>query len=213
MKSKSVISNFIFTISRLLKFIFDRFLAAIALIILSPIILMIAIAVYWKMGSPVIFAQNRPGKNNHIFKFYKFRTMTNAKDAEGHLLPDADRITSFGKWLRQTSLDELPQLWNILRGDMSFVGPRPLIVAYLDRYSPEQVRRHEVLPGITGLAQINGRNAIAWSEKFQLDVNYIDRWSLWLDFKILMLTFWKVLQKEGINQKGHVTSAEFKGNR
>ena len=198
--------------AKLIKSFLDKSVAGMSLILLSPIILIVAIAVYWKMGSPVIFAQDRPGKNNQIFKFYKFRTMSDARDRDGQLLPDSDRLTPFGSWLRQTSLDELPQLWNILKGDMSFIGPRPLIVRYLERYSPEQARRHEVLPGITGLAQINGRNAISWAEKFKLDVWYIDHWSLWLDLKILLLTVVKVIKKDGINQEGYATSEEFKGS-
>ena len=195
-----------------IKYFFDRLAAGTILILLLPIFFGLAIAVYWKMGNPVIFAQDRPGKNNRIFKFYKFRTMTDARDQDGQILPDSDRITTFGEWLRQTSLDELPQLWNILKGDMSFIGPRPLIVLYLERYSPQQARRHEVLPGITGLAQIKGRNAISWDEKFKLDVWYIDNWSLWLDLKILLLTVGKVIRKDGINQEGYATSEEFQGS-
>ena len=198
-------------ISRLIKWLVDRLMAAIALILLSPLIIIVVIAVAIKMGSPVVFSQDRPGKNSRIFKFYKFRTMTNRRDLDGKLLPDRDRLTPFGEWLRQTSLDELPQLWNVLKGDMSFIGPRPLIVLYLDRYSPQQARRHEVLPGITGLAQINGRNAISWPEKFKLDVSYIDNWSLLLDLKILVVTAIKVIKKDGINQEGFTTSKEFKG--
>ena len=196
---------------RLIKHLIDRVIAVIALILLSPLIIIVAIAVSINMGSPVVFSQDRPGKNSRIFKFYKFRTMTNRRDLDGKLLPDRDRLTSFGEWLRQTSLDELPQLWNVLKGDMSFIGPRPLIVSYLDRYSPQQARRHEVLPGITGLAQINGRNAISWPEKFKLDVSYIDNWSLLLDLKILVVTAIKVIRKDGINQEGFTTSKEFKG--
>ena len=195
-----------------IKYFCDHIAAALFLILLSPIILLVAIAVYWKMGSPVIFAQDRLGKNNRVFKFYKFRTMSDARDQDGQFLPDGDRITTFGKWLRQTSLDELPQLWNVLKGDMSLIGPRPLIVRYLERYSPEQARRHEALPGITGLAQINGRNTISWAEKFKLDVWYIDNWSLWLDLKILLLTIVKVIKKDGIDQEGYDTSEEFKGS-
>ena len=195
-----------------IKLLTDRLIAAIALLLFSPLMVIVAVAVVIDMGNPVIFSQDRPGKNNRIFKFYKFRTMTDARDQDGQLLPDGDRITTFGKWLRQTSLDELPQLWNVLKGDMSLIGPRPLIVLYLERYSLEQARRHEVLPGITGLAQINGRNAISWSEKFKLDVWYIDHWSLWLDLKILLLTVGKVIKKDGINQEGFDTSEEFKGS-
>ena len=198
-------------ISRIIKWILDRLVAAIALLIFYPLIIIVAIAVHFNMGSPVIFTQPRPGKDSAIFNFFKFRTMTDERDEAGNPLPDGDRITTFGEWLRQTSLDELPQLWNVFKGDMSFIGPRPLIVAYLDRYSPEQARRHEVLPGITGLAQIKGRNAISWEEKFKLDVWYIDNWSLWLDLKILFLTVWKVIKKDGINQEGYATSEEFKG--
>ncbi|NHC34200.1 sugar transferase [Scytonema millei] len=198
-------------LSRLVKLLLDRFVAAIALIILSPIVICVAIAIYFRMGSPVVFTQPRPGKEGKIFNFYKFRTMTDEQDAQGNLLPDEQRLTTFGQFLRQTSLDELPQLWNVLKGDMSFIGPRPLLVKYLDRYTTEQARRHEVKPGITGLAQINGRNAITWEEKFVLDVWYVDNWSLWLDLKILFLTVFKVLQQEGINQEGYTTSEEFKG--
>ncbi|KHG42106.1 MAG: sugar transferase [Aphanizomenon flos-aquae KM1D3_PB] len=198
-------------ISRLIKSGLDKLMAIIALIILSPLMLVIAIALYLHDGRPVIFNQPRPGKDARVFNFYKFRTMTNEKDEEGNLLPDEKRLTSFGKFLRKTSLDELPQLWNILKGDMSFVGPRPLRVEYLELYTPEQARRHEVLPGITGLAQVNGRNAISWETKFKLDVSYIDDWSLGLDFKILLLTVWKVLKRENINQEGYATAGDFKG--
>nr|WP_317616804.1 sugar transferase [Nostoc sp. PA-18-2419] len=199
--------------SRLIKFILDRVVAAIALIFLSPLFVGVAIAIYFKMGSPVIFTQPRPGKNAQIFNFYKFRTMTNERDTEGNLLADEKRLTAFGKFLRQTSLDELPQLWNVLKGDMSFVGPRPLLVKYLDRYTPQQARRHEVQPGITGWAQVNGRRTLDrfWDKKFQLDVWYIDRWSLWLDLKILFMTVWQVIQRKSISQEGHVTSEEFTG--
>ncbi|WP_026731769.1 sugar transferase [Fischerella sp. PCC 9605] len=195
----------------LIKEIADRVVAAIALLIFSPVILIVAIAIYFRMGQPVIFTQPRPGKNSYIFTFYKFRTMTNDCDAQGNLLPDEKRLTSFGKFLRKTSLDELTQLWNVLRGDMSFVGPRPLLVRYLDRYTPEQARRHEVKPGITGLTQVKGRNSLSWEEKFKLDVWYIDNWSLWLDLKILFLTVFKVLQQEGISQEGYATAEEFIG--
>lgn len=198
--------------ARLIKFGLDRLAAAIALLIFSPLIVFAAIAIYRRMGRPIVFTQARPGKNGRIFNFYKFRTMTDDRDADGNLLPDVDRITAIGKFLRQTSLDELPQLWNVLKGDMSFVGPRPLLVEYLDRYSPEQARRHDVLPGITGWAQINGRNSISWPEKFKLDVWYVDNWSLWLDLKILFLTVWKVVKKEGINQSEQNTMEKFMGN-
>ncbi|NEP55940.1 MAG: sugar transferase [Symploca sp. SIO2G7] len=189
----------------------DRAISAIALLLLSPLMLGLAIAIYLRMGYPILFAQPRPGKNTHIFTFYKFRTMTSDRDARGNLLPDAQRLTAFGQFLRQTSLDELPQLWNVLKGDMSFIGPRPLLVAYLNRYTPEQARRHDVKPGITGWAQVNGRNTIDWEEKFKLDVWYIDNWSLWLDLKILFLTLIKVIKREGIAQANHVTMSEFHG--
>ncbi|MHC0066574.1 sugar transferase [Nostoc sp. UIC 10890] len=199
--------------SRLIKSILDRVMAAIALIVLFPLLMGVAIAIYFRMGQPVIFTQPRPGQNARIFNFYKFRTMTNECDTEGNLLPDEKRLTAFGKLLRQTSLDELPQLWNVLKGDMSFVGPRPLLVKYLDRYTPQQARRHEVKPGITGWAQVNGRRTLDqfWNKKFQLDVWYIDNWSLWLDLKILFMTIWQVMQRESVTQEGHVTSEEFKG--
>jgi lipopolysaccharide/colanic/teichoic acid biosynthesis glycosyltransferase len=197
--------------SRLLKSILDRFVAAIALLLFSPIMLIAAIAIYIRMGRPIFFTQPRPGKDSRIFTFYKFRTMTNECDSNGNLLPDEQRLTAIGQFLRQTSLDELPQLWNVLKGDMSFVGPRPLLVRYLDRYTPEQARRHEVKPGITGWVQVNGRNNLPWEEKFQLDVWYIDRWSLWLDLKILFLTIVKVLLREGISQEGYATMPEFTG--
>ena len=198
-------------LSRLIKSLVDRSLAAIVLIFLSPFIAILAIAIYFKMGSPVIFSQPRGGKKNSSFTFYKFRTMTDQKDSDGKLLPDMERLTPLGEFLRQTSLDELPQLWNVLRGDMSFIGPRPFIAAYLDRYTPEQSRRHDVAPGITGWAQINGRNSITWEEKFALDLWYIDNWSLWLDLKILYLTVFKIVSKEGVDEDRNTTSTEFMG--
>lgn len=195
-----------------IKSVFDRLFAAIALVAFSPFILIVAIAIYLRMGRPIIFAQPRPGKGGRIFTFYKFRTMTNDRDANGNLLSDEERLTAIGQFLRKTSLDELPQLLNVLKGDMSFVGPRPLMVEYLERYSPEQARRHDFMPGITGWAQINGRNTISWQEKFKLDVWYVDHWSLWLDLKILFLTVWKVVKKEGISQINHATMEDFLGN-
>lgn len=198
--------------SQILKHLCDRTLAAVLLIVLSPILLGVAILIYVKMGHPVIFTQPRPGYLGRIFRFYKFRTMIDAYDAQGKPLPDDDRITPLGTFLRQTSLDELPQLWNVLMGEMSFVGPRPLRVRYLPRYSPEQARRHTVIPGITGLAQVNGRNAISWEEKFRLDVWYVDHWSLWLDAKILLQTIWTVMQRKGISQSGFISSEEFMGS-
>lgn len=198
-------------LERLIKDVADRVASAIALLLFSPLLAIIAIIIYTRIGNPIFFTQLRPGIHGRIFTFYKFRTMTNEQDVDGNLLPDAQRLTALGQFLRQTSLDELPQLWNVLKGDMSLVGPRPLLVVYLDRYSPEQACRHEVKPGITGWVQTNGRNSITWEEKFQLDVWYIDHWSLWLDLKILFLTVWKVLKREGISQAGYATMEEFKG--
>lgn len=199
-------------ISRLVKSVCDRLFAAIALVLFSPFILFVTIAISLRMGTPIVFTQPRPGKDGKIFTFYKFRTMTNDRDADGNLLSDEKRLTAIGQFLRKTSLDELPQLLNVLKGDMSFVGPRPLMVEYLERYSPEQARRHDVMPGITGWAQINGRNTISWQEKFKLDVWYVNNWSLWLDLKILFLTVSKVVKKEGISQANHVTVEDFMGN-
>lgn len=199
--------------ARIIKRLIDCIAAFSGFLVLSPLIGAIAIAIYLRMGSPIIFAQPRPGKNGRIFTFYKFRTMTDERDQSGNLLSDEQRLTALGQFLRQTSLDELPQLWNVLKGDMSLVGPRPLLVAYLDRYTPEQARRHEVKPGITGWAQINGRNSLSWEEKFKLDVWYVDHVNLWLDLKILFLTIKKVLKREGISQEGHATMEEFKGIR
>ena len=187
----------------------DRLTAAIAFLLLSPIILLVAVLVRINLGSPILFLQPRPGKNGKIFTFYKFRTMTDARDSQGNLLTDEERLTPFGCWLRKTSLDEIPQLVNVLKGEMSIIGPRPLLVSFLKFYDAEQMRRHEVLPGITGLAQISGRNNIAWEEKFQLDVSYVDNWSLWLDFKILLATVWKVVGQKDVNQTGHITCENF----
>jgi lipopolysaccharide/colanic/teichoic acid biosynthesis glycosyltransferase len=198
-------------LSRLIKSLVDRLLAAIALALLSPFLAILAIAIYSNMGSPVVFSQLRGGKNNSVFTFYKFRTMTDQRDGDGKLLPDMQRLTPLGEFLRQNSLDELPQLWNVLRGDMSLIGPRPLVAVYLERYTPEQARRHAVAPGITGWAQINGRNSISWEEKFQLDLWYIDHWSLWLDLKILLQTVIKIVSKEGIDEDQNTTSTEFMG--
>lgn len=198
-------------LGRVIKSILDRLVAAIALLFFSPLMLIVAIAIYIQMGRPIFFTQPRPGKGSNIFKFFKFRTMTDQRDTDGNLLEDEKRLTAFGQFLRQTSLDELPQLWNVLKGDMSFVGPRPLLVQYLDRYTPQQARRHEVKPGITGWVQVNGRNNLSWEEKFNLDVWYVDNWSLWLDLKIFWLTLFKVLQQDGISQAGYATSEEFKG--
>lgn len=194
------------------KILLDRTIAFVLLLIFLPVIVLIWLISRQLIGCPVIFSQERPGLHGKIFKCYKFRSMTNAVDESGSLLPDELRLTQYGKFLRKTSLDELPQLWNVLKGDMSFVGPRPLLVSYLDRYSPEQARRHEALPGITGWAQVNGRNAITWEEKFKYDVWYVDNWSLWLDLKILFLTISKVIKREGISQLNHVTMEEFRGS-
>lgn len=190
---------------------FDLELTVPVLIVLAPVMAVIAFIVRGKLGSPVIYRQIRPGIYGNLFPFYKFRTMTDDCDDKSNLLPDGKRLTGVGKFLRKTSLDELPELWNVLKGDMSLVGPRPLLVEYLDRYTAEQARRHELKPGITGWAQINGRNAITWEEKFKYDVWYVDNWSLWLDFKIIFMTIVKVLKGEGISQPGHATMEEFKG--
>jgi lipopolysaccharide/colanic/teichoic acid biosynthesis glycosyltransferase len=169
--------------------------------------------VYFAHGRPVLFRQIRPGYKGKPFTIYKFRTMTNQRDRSGNLLPDEARLTRLGRFLRSTSLDEIPELINILKGEMSWVGPRPLLMQYLDRYTAEQARRHDVLPGITGWAQINGRNALTWKDKFNFDVWYVDHWSLSLDIKILLLTLWKVITREGINQPGHATAEEFMGTK
>ena len=194
------------------KRIFDLILTIPGLILISPVIFIVAILVRLQHGSPILFAQVRPGYKGELFTLRKFRTMTNARDAEGKLLPDEKRLTKLGRFLRASSLDELPEAVNVLKGEMSIVGPRPLLVQYLERYSPEQARRHDVLPGITGWAQINGRNAITWEDKFRLDVWYVDHWSLRLDIKILWQTFAKVIKREGISQPGHATAEEFMGN-
>lgn len=191
----------------------DFFCALAALIVLSPVLLIVAILVRVKLGSPVIFCQERPGLNEKIFKLYKFRTMSDAKDAEGNLLPDEQRLGRFGKLLRSTSLDELPELWNILRGDMAVVGPRPLLVRYLDRYNSHQARRHEVRPGFTGLAQVNGRNAISWEEKFDWDVKYVDHISFLGDWKIIIETVRVVLKRDGVSSNSSVTMEEFMGSK
>jgi len=183
-----------------------------ALVILSPILLFISVMVAWQLGFPVLFRQERPGLKGEIFTIYKFRTMQNSKDAQGQLLPDSKRLTRLGHFLRSTSLDELPELFNVLKGEMSLVGPRPLLIAYLQLYSKEQARRHDVLPGITGWAQIHGRNVLSWQKKFELDVWYVDHWSLGLDLKIIAMTIFKVLKREGISQPGQVTAEPFKGN-
>ena len=194
------------------KRLFDLAFTIPGLILLSPLLAMLALLVRLKLGSPVLFRQRRPGWQGNPFTLLKFRTMTDAGDEQGNLLPDTDRLTAFGRLLRSTSLDELPELLNVLKGEMSLVGPRPLLMQYLERYSPEQMRRHEVRPGITGWAQVNGRNAITWEQKFALDVWYVDHLSLWLDLRIIALTLWKLLTREGISQPGHATMEEFRGS-
>ncbi len=194
------------------KRLFDLLLASLALILLSPVMLFVSILVAIKLGFPILFRQSRPGLQGQIFTIYKFRTMKDATDSKGNALPDDQRLTKFGKLLRSTSLDELPELFNVIKGDMSIVGPRPLLIQYLPLYNTEQARRHDVLPGITGWAQVNGRNAITWQEKFNLDVWYVDHWTLWLDLKILALSLVKVLKREGISQPGQVTAEPFRGN-
>lgn len=196
-----------------IKRLLDIVLSGLALVVLSPVLLVTAVLVRTKLGSPVIFKQPRPGKDGKIFNLYKFRSMTDARDAQGNLLPDEVRLTSFGKTLRTTSLDELPELWNILRGDMSIVGPRPLLVKYLHLYDEEQRHRHDVRPGLTGWAQVNGRNAISWEEKFKLDVWYVRNLRFALDVKILFLTVKKVFCREGISSETAVTMEEFKGTK
>lgn len=188
--------------------------ASVVLLVLSaPIMCVVASLVWATLGRPVLFSQQRPGFRGRPFRLVKFRTMPNARDSQGRLLPDRDRLGAMGLLLRSLSLDELPELVNVLRGDMSLVGPRPLLTAYLPRYTPQQARRHEVLPGLTGWAQVNGRNALTWPEKFRLDVWYVDHVSMWLDVRILSRTIAHVLKREGINQAGHVTAEEFTGSR
>jgi len=194
------------------KRLFDLLLTSLGVVILSPVFLALALCVWLAHGAPVLFKQRRPGYRRQPFMNYKFRTMTEARDAQGNMLSDAERLTRLGRFMRSTSLDELPEALNVLRGEMSLVGPRPLLMQYLERYTPEQSRRQDVLPGITGWAQINGRNALAWEDKFRLDVWYVDHWSFWLDLKILWLTLWKVLRREGISQPGHVSAEEFMGS-
>lgn len=190
----------------------DIILSLIAIIVLSPLMLIIAVLVRIYLGSPVIFKQQRPGLNEKIFTMYKFRTMTDERDENGELLPDSERLTKFGKFLRSTSLDELPELFNILKGDMSIVGPRPLLVEYLPLYNEHQKRRHKVRPGLSGLAQVSGRNAISWEERFDLDVEYVDNVSFLLDIKIIFLTLKKVILREGINSNTSVTMEPFRGS-
>jgi sugar transferase EpsL len=196
----------------LVKRLFDLLLTCISLVLLAPVMLVLSILVAIRLGFPLLFRQERPGYKGEVFTIYKFRTMRNERDSQGNLLPDDQRLTRLGRFLRSTSLDELPELINVLRGEMSLVGPRPLLIQYLPLYSPEQARRHDVLPGITGWAQVHGRNAITWQDKFALDVWYVDHWSFWLDLKIIALTVVKVLRREGISQPGQATAEPFQGN-
>ena len=197
--------------ARYIKRILDVLLSGCALVVLSPVLLIVAVLVRTKLGSPVIFCQERPGKDEKIFKMYKFRSMTDARDENGELLPDEVRLTKFGRALRSTSLDELPELWNIFKGDMSIVGPRPLLVKYLPLYSEEQHHRHDVMPGLTGWAQVNGRNALSWEDKFRLDVWYCEHVSFSLDVKVIFLTVRCVLHHEGISGADSATMEEFRG--
>jgi lipopolysaccharide/colanic/teichoic acid biosynthesis glycosyltransferase len=196
-----------------MKRVFDLSVAAAAVVLLAPLMLGIALAVRLCLGRPVLFVQERPGLGGAPFRMIKFRTMRDEVDADGRPLPDGERLTRLGSFLRSTSLDELPELWNVLRGDMSLVGPRPLLMEYLPLYSAEQARRHEVKPGITGWAQVNGRNALSWEEKFALDVWYVDHASLRLDLEIIALTFWKIIRRDGISQAGYATMPVFMGSK
>lgn len=196
----------------MLKSLFDKILALFLMILFLPIYIIVGLLIWLKMGTPILFRQKRPGYKENIFTIYKFRTMTNEKDANGDLLPDEQRLTFVGKFIRSISLDELPQLFNVLKGDMSFVGPRPLLIEYLPLYNNKQKRRHDAKPGITGWAQVNGRNAISWEQKFELDVWYVENQSFWLDIKILWLTFLNVLKRSGISSSSSATMEKFIGN-
>lgn len=195
-----------------MKRLLDIVSSALGLLILSPVLILVSLLIRLKLGSPVFFTHERPGLHGEPFNMIKFRTMIDAFDGEGKPLPDAERLTALGKFLRKFSLDELPELWNVLNGDMSLVGPRPLLMEYLPLYSVEQAKRHNAKPGITGWAQVNGRNAIGWDEKFKLDVWYVEHQSFWLDIKILFMTVYKVLKREGISQDGHVSMEKFSGS-
>lgn len=195
------------------KRLFDLITSILLLILFSPLMLTLFLVVWVKLGWPVIFTQARPGKDGKIFNLHKFRTMRDTFDRNGVPLPDSERLTSLGRFMRSASLDELPELVNVITGEMSLVGPRPLLIAYLDRYTPEQARRHEMLPGITGWAQVNGRNALSWEDKFKLDVWYVDNWYFWLDIKILVMTIGKVFKREAINAPGSATAPEFMGTK
>lgn len=196
-----------------IKRLLDLTLSSIGLLFISPVLLLIVLLVLFYHGRPVFFRQRRGGYRGKPFSIYKFRTMTEKRDHQGNLLPDEQRLTRLGRFLRSTSLDELPELINVVKGEMSLVGPRPLFYHYKERYSPEQARRHDVLPGMTGWAQINGRNALTWEDKFRFDTWYVDHWSIWLDLKILSLTLWKWIAREGISQPGHATAEEFLGDK
>ena len=196
----------------IIKRVIDILGSLMGLILLSPVFIVTAILVYIKLGSPIFFVQERVGKDNKVFKMIKFRSMKNDKNKYGEYLSDEERLTPFGEKLRSLSIDELPELINVLKGDMSLVGPRPLLVDYLELYSDEQIRRHEMRPGITGLAQVNGRNSISWGERFKLDVSYVDTYNLFLDIKILFMTVYKVVKRDGISQEGNVTMESFTGN-
>jgi lipopolysaccharide/colanic/teichoic acid biosynthesis glycosyltransferase len=197
----------------MIKRMLDVLFAVSLIVVLSPLLLVIALVIRWSLGSPVLYAQRRPGLNEEAFTLLKFRTMRDANDVHGNPLPDADRLTMIGRLLRSWSLDELPELWNVARGDMSLVGPRPLLMQYLPLYNSGQRRRHEVRPGITGWAQVNGRNTVAWEERFKMDVWYVENRSLWLDLKILSLTVIRVIRRDGISAKGEATVSVFKGTR
>ena len=197
----------------MIKSIFDKILALFLIILFSPIYIIVSLLIFFKMGRPILFRQKRPGYKEKIFGIYKFRTMTNEKDANGNLLPDDKRLVGIGKFIRSTSLDELPQLFNVLKGEMSFVGPRPLLEEYLPLYNEKQKRRHDVKPGITGWAQVNGRNAISWEQKFDYDVWYVDNQSFWLDIKILWLTFLKVVKRSDISSSTSSTMEKFTGSK
>jgi lipopolysaccharide/colanic/teichoic acid biosynthesis glycosyltransferase len=196
-----------------MKRVFDLIISLILIVVFSPFIIVTALLIYFKIGQPVLFKQVRPGLNENLFTIYKFRTMTDERDKNGELLSDEKRLLPIGRFIRKTSLDELPQLFNVLKGEMSFVGPRPLLVKYLKLYNSEQKRRHSVVPGITGWAQVNGRNTISWEQKFEYDIWYVDNRSFWLDMKILWMTFLKVIKRSDVNSDTHVTMEAFKGNK
>lgn len=194
-----------------LKRVLDLTFSLVSVIIFIPVYFIVGLLVYFKLGLPIFFVQERVGKNGNIFKMYKFRTMLNSKDKDGNLLSDEERLTRFGSILRSTSIDELPELFNVIKGEMSLIGPRPLLVDYLSLYSKRQMKRHDVLPGLSGWAQVNGRNSITWSQKLELDVWYVENWSLWLDVKIMLMTIFKVIKRQGVSQQGVMTVERFNG--